>query len=182
MFVHPETTSEYPILRQYTHHVLYDFPDDEKTRIFEISGDKRRELVSLEYGLADYFPASFRGRSILEVVSKGGRWTINLDTQKSFQEISERSDPTGPRQEAWGSALWELRSQLGHKVADLCCYRAWRALGAHSTGNVCQDFIQNLLINVREHANTKGEDATREILLRRGVASELLKPAKSDGG
>ena len=129
MYINPDySDSEYPALRQYAHRVLYA-----SITLPNLSGapdSTTRKWQGLEYGLADYFPASFRNELKLEAISTKSdpskNLTVDLSDSASFKAVT--TDQFMHRelaQQAWRATLWEIRGKIGREVADKCVYRAW---------------------------------------------------------
>ena len=178
MFINPNySESDYPALRQYAHRVLYALrtPPSLSTPqsvVYKWKG--------LEYGLADYFSASFRNQSKLKAIAMAGSGLqdliVDLNNTASFQTETNAQfgEPERVAQQAWGGALWEIRSKIGIKTTDMCVYRAWCDLKPEYVAEVDRDFVGNLLTHARKSAPENGGHVIREVLLRRGFNSEFL--------
>jgi len=107
---------DYVIMREYAHHVLL--------RVGEV-------LSALEFGLADYFVASFTGNPVLGAELAGALprrfergFLRNLDNERRLDPAQD----SGPHAESeiWGAAFWQLRDMLPTPgLADRVLAAAW---------------------------------------------------------
>jgi hypothetical protein len=170
IYVKPEyVSSEYAVLRQYSHHVLYETaPDKAKSQI--------NSWVGLEYALADYFPASFLNRSRLEAINhENPVESVIVELENNAARLSEDTGgayDTGrvmAFQAAWREIIWEFRRELGQTIADRAAYRAWCSQSPEADPEAGKTFGVNLLRYVREFGQEEKEAKARQILSRRGL-------------
>ena len=183
ILVHPAyAESEYAVLRQYAHHLLIS------ARPAGQFSAESQEWIALQYGLADYFPASFQNRSRLEAIAAGsaapayGDFVIDLDNNTPLQlgRLSYNQmdgNKVRERQRAWGGVLWEIRQKLGKQVADKCIYEAWCALPPDERKFVKRSIGKSFIAMLATQASAvgpEGEQIVRDALSRRGVKSADL--------
>ena len=172
--------SEYPILRQYAHVVLYAVhPFDNKQPLTNY------EWVALEYGLADYFPASFLGNSTLEARGSGAKANqdliVELNNEERLTGVGENLQlhQTYARQRAWGGLLWAIREALGQQKADQYIYAAWQASSGEDENSIGRGFMANLLRQAAR-SDPAAEAQMRRVLLNRGLTSDELPEAVTE--
>jgi hypothetical protein len=176
---------QFPILREYSHHILYS------SLSFDALSSERPAVVSLvpiEFGLANYFPASFLndphlGALAARSLKSGTPYLFNLDNSDrvSTLVITDYAVATS-LQNAWGGLFWEIRQRLvqqklGQLTADKLLYDTWCAQPDESNSAVGRRFVANLLSEAQSQLGKTGRTTVEEILLRRGLeASDFTNP------
>jgi hypothetical protein len=155
-------------LREYTHHVLLDV--------------KKREIplwTSIQSGLADYLPCSFKNNPhfaeksapILnkiygpDIAPQG--YLRNMDNQRKFDEIDVARGKQAAG-EVWGGALWDIRKLVGWEQADMLFLEAWiKSDIKDDSMDSYADFAWNVLSIARRRALP--ESALRAVFEQRGL-------------
>lgn len=161
---------DFPVLREYSHRILYSslgFDALTKTRI---------SLVPIEYGLANYFSASFLddpklGRVIAKKYGKEYLYNVDNATKVTKLVVDEVGADIYTLQDAWSGAFWEIRKQkeFGSDAADRILFDAWRRLTDQDNTKIATAFVANVLARARESNGPTGEETVRRIFHDRGM-------------
>jgi hypothetical protein len=121
------------LYREFTHHVLLAAGNGPGTQGVDDSG-----LAGIEYGLADYYVASFANdpalyKSFAAVLGRieGDRADVPLRTiknDKMFDKLSGEPSAAHKDSEVWSGAFWALRERLGQEVTDRVLRTGWKAI------------------------------------------------------
>jgi len=159
--------------RDYTHHALSTARKDLWAR-----AQADWTVAAIESGLAAYFPCSFKGSHLFgDGAAHIDGETVpffDLTNTRGFAEIKKNNDSIATTGlEVWGGAFWELRSQVGARIADRLLWRAWSVLST-KTRRSDVDFLQCLL--ELDHEVHVGRHAIRiaDIFSERGLKSRRL--------
>jgi hypothetical protein len=171
IFVQPAyASSEYVILRQYSHHVLFEV-------VAAMQKQSNAAWIGVEYALADYFPGSFLDRARLEATDLANpEQSIVVDMDGDTRLTAEtEGDAFNMRrviqgQTAWRETLWEIRREVGQGIADQAVYQAWCSQPRKLDPAADRTFAVSLLRHARHLGKGEEEAAAREILLRRGLS------------
>jgi hypothetical protein len=118
IYIHQDMAAVASIaLHEYTLYALSQVPNVESLAYDEV-----------EFGLADYFPASFLddpliGETLGKLVHLSTSYIRNLATTKKYGEAIAEPHFRG---EIWGAALWQCRHELGADVVDKITLQAWK--------------------------------------------------------
>jgi hypothetical protein len=165
------------LLRTYTHHVL-----EAATRR---SG---APLMAVHYGLADYFPCSFKDNPLFGVISaavynKMEKEPLFPDGYIRSMENQLRVDgevtfeTQGLLGLGWAGAFWEIRKLLGAPQADPLLFEAWKA--ARVVGEASSAAFGRDTTALVEARYPKHEAAVRAIFERRGLDLAKSQPARA---
>jgi uncharacterized protein YoxC len=168
---------DFVVLREYSHRILYG------SLHFDALGNNQKSwnmsLTVIEYGLANYFPATFLQRPTLGVLA-AQRLGPELHLTKPFlfdldnkakitklivTDVSDISD----LEEAWGGTFWAIRQQLTPAIADKLLFQAWILSPDDGNATIGRAFITNVLSQARLLAGDRGADTVRQILLDCGI-------------
>jgi hypothetical protein len=174
------------LLHEYAHHILYS-----SLSFDAISGNPEWKFsaVPIEFGLADYFVASFRNQPVIGALAAehlgataGGQLPVNLENNVRITATQLGDNFNGALiyrlEPAWGGAFWELRQALGRDVADKSLYEAWRTLMDQDQARVAHSFIVNVASQLNSAAGKPAVKTWRDILARRGVNAADLPNAE----
>jgi len=116
--------------RDYTHHALA------MTRQgLWNHASQNWDLAGIESGLAAYFPCSFKGSHLFgdgaaHIAGQSVPF-FDLTNTRTASEIEKTSESVATAAlEVWGGLFWQLRAQLGARIADRLLWRAWSKLRA----------------------------------------------------
>ena len=187
IFVQPNIISDqFPILREYSHHILYS------SLSFDALNPKHHELVSLvpiEFGLANYFSASFLddphlGADAARALKEGTPYLFNLENNDYLSTLVTTDYAAATSlQNAWGGLFWDIRQaliqrKLGRLAADKLLYETWCAQPDESNNMIGRRFVVNLLSKAQIQLGKKGKSMIEDLLLRRGLkASDITNPS-----
>jgi hypothetical protein len=116
----PLRAEPFAAYREYMHHVLMEF---QSAPPFANHG-----AISIESGLADYFPASFMGTPLLGAIGAramklGQPYLRTLTKSEGFANLTK--DVWFNNGQIWGSLFWDIRDALGQADADRLLLNAW---------------------------------------------------------
>jgi len=167
------------MLREYSHHILYSSLSFDALS----SWASLVSLVPIEYGLANYFPASFLndphlGALAAHTLKYDQPYLFNLDNGNRVSSLVVTDYAlAGSLQDAWGGLFWQLRQKLGQSAADRLLYDTWRAQPDESNDLIGHRFVTNLLSKAQTQLGMSSKSAVEEILIRRGLKpSDLATP------
>jgi hypothetical protein len=165
------------LLHEYAHHILYS-----SLAFDALNGDPawKFSAVPIEFGLADYFVASFRNEPVVGALAAqhlgataGGLLPVKLENKARITatQFGDNYDDALVRrlEPAWGGAFWELRQSLGQDIADKGLYEAWRTMVDQDQARVVHSFIANLAAQLNSTPGKPVVKTLRDILARRGV-------------
>jgi hypothetical protein len=126
------------LLREYAHRALiytgspFTGPD----------ADKDWRYISLESGLASYFPCSFKAAPIFG----GGGFVLDLSKHHMFGEIRpSNAYAVSDGMAVWGSSFWALRQMVGRSIADKLLWDSWfRLQGGKASAQYWQQYVHQL--------------------------------------
>jgi hypothetical protein len=155
-------------LREFTHHQLLSMaPKGVEFRDLSPAG------MSIESGLADYYPCSFtddpRVAESWAPTALNKPEVRNLDNMLSFFALtSEQRAISQVVGEVWGGAFWELRTLLGQERTDRLLLAAWSAQEKPDLKQLKPaDFVQRLLTSLAADGGPDMADQVRELFIRR---------------
>jgi hypothetical protein len=174
------------LLHEYAHRILYSslaFDAINGTPAWNYSA------VPIEYGLDDYFIASFRNDPVIgALAAKRLGASAGLDLPLKLQNNARiTATQLGDNFDgalfyrlgsAWGAAFWELRLALGQDIADKSLYEAWRTLVDQNQSRVTHSFIANIATQLNSAAGKPAVKTLRDILARRGISAGDLPEAE----
>jgi hypothetical protein len=162
------------LLHEYAHHILYS-----SLAFDALNGNPawKFSAVPIEFGLADYFVASFRNQPVIGALAAqqtpGLALPVKLENKASITATQLGDNFDGALvyrlEPAWGGAFWELRQALGQNIADKSLYEAWRTLGDQDQARVVHSFIANVAAQLSAASGKPAVKTLRDILARRGV-------------
>jgi hypothetical protein len=162
------------LLHEYAHHILYS-----SLAFDALNGNPawKFSAVPIEFGLADYFVASFRNQPVIGALAAqqipGLALPVKLENKASITATQLGDNFDGALayrlEPAWGGAFWELRQALGPNIADKSLYEAWRTLGDQDQARVVHSFIANVAAQLSSASGKPAVKTLRDILARRGV-------------
>ena len=181
IFVLPSIVADrFVMLHEYSHHILYS-----SLSFNALTGEHRApaSLVPIEFGLADYFPASFLndphlGAQAARSLKYDKPYLSNLDNSDRVSTLVI-SDYTlrNSLENAWGGLFWEIRQKLTQPAADKLLYDTWRAQPSESNNLVGRRFVANLLSKAQSQLGKNAKSTVQEILIRRGLKpSDFTNP------
>jgi hypothetical protein len=156
--------------RDYTHHALSTTRKDLWTR-----GQSNWTVAAIESGLAAYFPCSFKGGHLFgdgaaHIAGQSVPF-FDLTNIRGFAEIEKTDDSIATTGlEVWGGAFWELRAQVGTRIADRLLWRAWSALSTRARRSDLA-FLRCLLALDREAYAGRHATRIKTIFSERGLKS-----------
>jgi hypothetical protein len=174
------------LLHEYAHHILYS-----SLAFDALNGDPawKFSAVPIEFGLADYFVASFRNEPVIGALAAqrlgataGGLLPLKLENKARITatQLGENYDDALIRrlEPAWGGAFWELRQALAQDIADKALYEAWRTMVDQDQARVAHSFIANVATQLSSASGKPAVKTLRDILARRGVNAGDLPDAE----
>jgi hypothetical protein len=174
------------LLHEYAHHILYS-----SLAFDALNGDPvwKFSAVAIEFGLADYFVASFRNEPVVGALAAqhlgataGGLVPVKLENKARITATQLGDNYDGALihrlEPAWGGAFWELRQGVGQNIADKSLYEAWRAMVDQDPALVAHSFIANVAAQLNSAAGKPAVKTLRDILARRGVNAADLPNAE----
>ena len=170
------------LLREYSHHILYSALS---FNALDSNTKWKSSAVPIEYGLADYFIASFRNQPVLYAlaaqrlkVTSDAAIPVNLENRAKITttQFGDRADymVIYRLEPAWGGVFWELRQALGQGIVDKCLYEAWRTLADQDDALVAHSFIANIASQLKSSAGPPAIKTLRDILSLRGISASDL--------
>lgn len=128
IYIHQDLASVASVaLREYTLHALLQTVP---------TGMDSAAAEEVEFGLGDYFPASFlddplMGETLGRLLGLSTSYIRNLATTAKYGAVSNESHARG---EIWGALLWQCRRELGASVVDKIALQAWKDMNPEKTG------------------------------------------------
>ena len=125
VYVHWSMSADMSVfLREYTHHVLLD-----------AAADGPIGAAASESALADYFPASFLGSSLIgeglgPLFNLRTSYIRRLDNSLTYTSVDDEAHARG---EVWAAALWTCRQELGQATVDTIPVKAWLSVARTTT-------------------------------------------------
>ncbi len=163
------------LLREYTHHALMaglekqlDWPG-----------------MSIESGLSDYLPCSFKGSPLFapaaaarlhEILHQGESYRPylrNLRNRLSLEDLDPGKTVTQLSGEVWGGAFWDARLFLGKDLVDRLLVSAWKSTykGPEATRSAT-DFVARFLDQARGRVDEETSNQVRSKFTERGLRSK----------
>jgi hypothetical protein len=158
----PLRSEPFAAYREYMHHVLMGFPTAPRM------GNK--SAISIESGLADYFPASFMGTPHLgatgaRAMKLSRPYLRTLTKTEGFADLND--DMWFNNGQIWGSLFWDIREALGQKATDPLLLSAWASTKWPSAPSKSVGaFLKTLL--AKAAATRDAVDVIRDRLGKRG--------------
>ncbi len=155
-------------LREYMHRVLYPawFSDKYSDKL---------EYVSIEWGLATYYPCSFKNNPVFGNISASidkSVKALNLINNGKFTRM--RPDDyqwVDETQEVWGAAFWEIRQLVGQDVGDKLLFSSWNSITESDVQlNDPKSFVRKILEMDQSTESGRHSNEIRAIFVRRGLA------------
>jgi len=156
-------------LREYSHRILYPSWFEQT-----YAADKLW-YVSIEWGLATYFPCSFKNNPTLGSLSATTDKTIkplNLINDNKFTVMRPNDFRwVNDTQEAWGGAFWDIRQLVGQDMADKLLFSSWNAL---QQSDIREDdpkvFVNKILEAEQSMEAGKHSSEIKAVFIRRGLS------------
>ena len=168
------------VLHEYAHHILYS-----SLSFDALNGNPqwKYSAVPIEFGLADYFVASFRNEPLLGAVAASHSGAASGEKAAYLRNVENTERITATQlgdkfdgrlverlEAAWSGVFWEMRQQLGQQLTDKSLYEAWRSLVDQDQATVAHSFIANIAARLDSEAGKPAVKTLRDILARRGVS------------
>jgi hypothetical protein len=154
------------VLLEYTRRALF-LAAGEQSAIFSVPAN-----VAIYYGLASYFPCSFKDDPIIGRTSAAAHqdfksWDIH--NKRKLAEIQNTSrSPEVDGREIWGAVFWDVRQLLGQDTADKLIFSAWITLQSFDH-NVTSTFAKKIIEKVRSLEAGKRVSEVQLIFAEHGI-------------
>ena len=148
--------------REYMHHVLMTFP--------KAPSMEDVPAISIESGLAYYFPASFMetpllGANAARAMNLSQPYIRTLKSAKGFADLNE--DKWFNNGQIWGSLFWDIREALGQGATDSLLLSAWASTKwPTAPSRSAGVFLKTLLASATGDPNAV--DTIRDRIAKRG--------------
>ncbi len=159
------------VLLEYTRRALF-LSVGERSSVFSVPANE-----AIFYGLASYFPCSFKNSSIFGDVSAGAHqeykaWDLSNDRKFAELQPSSHHSAEVDGREIWGGAFWEVRHLLGREPADKLLFSAWTSVqpSFDLRTNPSSMFAKKIIEMVRSIEGGQRVNEVQAVFARRGMS------------